>query len=306
MSETTREALLCPRCGRPTERAADAAQRLAIAEDAEEPVVDPLPESRFGPASEPAEERTPPGERAELLSEPEEPRAFSLFGWSAVLLIPFLNVLALFIAPFTMGLKFFMIAAGLIYVGVVMWFAAGTFPDPLAAKDAAMMTGVTAFALYFVALIHSWRVERRDVRERRAPAWRRSVERWGHLAYCEACAAVFLDDVEGAPVPVEKAPELVGSTDSGRSAPARTPVWVWAVLAAIAVGGGRTAVAWAREAVAEPEPPAPADPAVWEDIQTDPVRLDRTELRDSTTPDSTGRDEPLLGPGAERPDTAGA
>jgi hypothetical protein len=312
MSETTWETPLCPRCGSPTERAGHAAERLADAQDiqgpateqTEERTADPLPESRFGPASGPAEgEALEREERAVFLAKPEEPEAFSLLGWSIALLIPFLNVLALFIAPFTMGLKFFMIAAGLVYVGVVIWYAAGTFPDPFAAKDAAMMTGFTTFALYFVALLHSWGTARRDVRARRGPAWRRSVERWEHLVYCDACAAVFLDDAEGAPVPVEKAPELIGATDPGGSAHARTPIWLWALLAAIAVGGGRVAVSWARDAVAEPEPFAPADPSMWEDIQTDPVQLDSAERPDSVASDSTGLDEPLLGPEAVR-DTA--
>jgi len=312
MSETTWEPHLCPRCGRPTERAADAAERLANLESAEEPsagleedrAAEPLPESRFGPASEPAKEEATPEERAAWLAKPEEPEAFSLLGWSIVLLIPFLNVLSLFIAPFTLGLKFFMMAAGLVYVGVVVWYAAGTFPDPFAANDAAMMTGFTTFALYFVALLHSWRAARRDVRERRLPAWKRSVERWEHLVYCDTCATVFFDDAEGASAPVEKAPELIGAADLRRSASARTPIWLWAVLAAIAVGGGRLTVSWARDAVAEPEPLAPADSSLWEDIQTDPVQLDSAERPDSAAPDSTGLDQPLLGPEAV-PDTVG-
>jgi hypothetical protein len=259
---------LCPRCGRPVERAGAAAERLSN------------PEETADTAAETADEEEAREERAGWLAKPEEPQAFSLLGWSLALLIPFVNVLSLFIAPFTLGLKLFMGVVGLLYVGVVIWYAAGTFVDPFAANDAAMMTGFTTFALYFVALFHSWRVERRDVKARRTPAWRRSVERWEHLVYCEACSTVFFDDAEGAAVPVAQAPELVGSTDWGRSAFARTPLWLWAVLAAIAVGGGRVAVSMGREANAEPEPMAPASPGMWEDIQADPVQLD-TAARDT-------------------------
>jgi hypothetical protein len=42
---------------------------------------------------------------------------------------------------------------------------------------------------------------------------------------------------------------------------------------------------------------------MWEDIQTDPVQLDSAERPDSVASDSTGLDEPLLGPEAVR-DTA--
>lgn len=282
----------CARCGRPTERAAAAAERLAAPPEAG----DATPET--------ADEQAEREERAGWLARPEEPAPFSLLGWSVVLLIPFLNVLSLFIAPFTLGLKLFMGAVGLVYVGVVIWYAAGTFVDPFAARDAAMMTGFTTFALYFVALVHSWRVERRDVKARRVPAWRESVERWEHLVYCEACSTVFFDDVEGAPVAVERAPELLGVTDWGESAFARTPIWLWALLAAMAVGGGRIAAASAQKANAEPEPLAPASPGMWDDIQQDPVRLDSATAGDSAAPDPTGLDQPLLGPGAATPDTA--
>ena len=284
---TPGHAPLCPRCGRATERAGVAAERLA---NAEETTGDTTPET--------ADEEATREELAGWLAKPEEPQAFSLFVWSLTLLIPFLNVLSLFIAPFTLGLRLFMGAVGLVYVGVVIWYAAGTFADPFAAKDAAMMTGLTTFALYFVALFHSWRVERRDVQVRRVPAWRRSVERWEHLVHCDACSTVFFDDAEGAPVPMEKAPELLGAAGWGKGAFARTPLWLWALLAAIAVGGGRTALSWAREANAEPEPMAPSSPGMWDDIEADPVRLDSVEAQDST-----GLDEPLLKPGASPPDT---
>jgi hypothetical protein len=279
---------LCPRCGRATERAGAAAERLSN------------PEEPGYAAPETPDEEAEREEKARLLARPEEPQAFSLFGWSVVLLIPFLNVLSLFIAPFTLGLKLFMGVAGLAYVGVVVWYAAGTFPDPFAAQDAAMMTGFTTFALYFVALFHSWRMERRDVKARRLPAWRVGVERWEHLAHCAACSTVFLDDEEGPPVPVERTPELTGAAGwEGRSS-ARTPIWLWALLAAIAVGGGRTALSWAREATAEAEPLAPASPGMWEDIEADPVQLDS-----AGTLDSIGLDEPLLGPAGTPPDTTG-
>lgn len=293
MSETTWEAPLCPRCGRPTERAGAAAERLTTPEETDDTAAETAPET--------LDEEAAREERATWLSRPEEPKPFSLLAWIVMLLIPFLNVLSLFIAPFTLGLKLFMGVTGLLYVGVVIWYAAGTFPDPFAAKDAAMMTGFTAFTLYFVALLHSWRMDRKDVRDRRAPAWSRSAGRWDHLVYCDACSTVFFDDVEGAPVPVEKAPELIGAGEGGGRLYARTPVWLWAVLAAITVFGGRTAASMAREAVAEPEPTAPATPAMWEDIEADPVRLDSVEPADST-----GLAEPLLGPGAARPDTVGS
>lgn len=258
---------LCPRCGRATERAGAAAERE---------------------------------EQAQLLARPEEPQAFSLLGWSVILVVPFLNVLSLFVAPFTLGLKLFMGVVGLVYVGVVVWYAAGTFVDPFAAQDAAMMTGLTTFTLYFVALFHSWRAERRDVKARRLPAWRRSVERWEHMVHCPACSTVFLDDEDGSPVPLERAPELTGTAGwEGRSS-APTPIWLWALLAAIAVGGGRAALSWAREANAEPEPLAPASPGMWEDIEADPVHLDTARAGDAT-----GLDAPLLGPGGTAPDTTG-
>lgn len=278
----------CPRCGRSTERAGAVAERLSN------------PPETGGPSPETVEEGEAREELAAWLARPEEPRAFSLFGWLVALLIPFLNVLSLFIAPFTLGLKFFMGAVGLIYVGVVVWYAAGTFGDPFAAKDAAMMTGFTAFTLYFVALFHSWRVERKDVASRRSPAWRRTVERWEHLVYCDACRTVFFDDEAGPPVAVEGTPGLLGADGSGKGAPAPTPLWIWALLAAIAVGGGRTAVTWGREASAGPEPAAPASPGMWEDIEADPVRMD------SVAPgDSPGLGEPLLGPRPAVPDTTG-
>ncbi|MHB1194872.1 MAG: hypothetical protein ACYC6F_17735 [Longimicrobiales bacterium] len=257
--------VLCPRCGRATERAGAAAERLSNPQE----TGDTTPET----ADEAAERE----EKARLLARPEGPQAFSLFGWSVVLLIPFLNVLSLFIAPFTLGLKLFMGVAGLVYVGVVVWYAAGTFVDPFAAQDAAMMTGFTTFALYFVALFHSWLTERRDVKARRLPAWRLSVERWEHVVHCAACSTVFLDDEDGRPVPLERAPELTGTAGWEGRASARTPIWLWALLAAIAVGGGRTALSWAREANAEPEPPAPTSPGMWEDIEADPVRMDTAE-----------------------------
>ncbi|NJD19010.1 MAG: hypothetical protein FIA95_06980 [Gemmatimonadetes bacterium] len=226
---------------------------------------------------------------AELLARPEEPRAFSLFAWLFMLLIPFLNVLSLFIAPFTLGLRLFMGVVGLVYVGVLVWYAAGTFTDPFAAKDAAMMTGLTTFALYFVALAHCWRVERRDVKARRLPAWRRGAEHWEHLVFCGACGTVSFDDEETAPVPVEKAGELLGSTRWEERADARTPLWLWIVLAAIAVGGGRVAVSMGREANAEPEPLAPASPGMWEDIEADPVRLDSAGTEKPLVPDPARR-----------------
>ena len=271
---------LCPRCGRPPEPAGAAAERLSVPQE----TGDPRPET--------VDEEAAREELAAWLAKPEEPQAFSLLGWSLVLLIPFLNVLSLFIAPFTLGLKLFMGVAGLLYVGVVVWYAAGTFVDPFAARDAAMMMGFTTFALYFVALIHSWRVDRNDVRARRAPAWRRSVERWEHLVYCEACRAVFFDDVDGAPAAVEKAPELLGvPADTGRAA-ARTPIWLWALLAAIAVAGGRTVVSMARGANAEPALLAPATPEPWEDIEPDPVRLDTLDTLEPG--DSARLEEPLV------------
>ncbi|MDP2957712.1 MAG: hypothetical protein Q8N53_14900 [Longimicrobiales bacterium] len=267
---------LCPRCGRPPERAGAAAERLSS------------PQETGDPRPEPVEEDAAREELAGWLAKPEEPEAFSLLGWSLVLLVPFLNVLSLFIAPFTLGLKLFMGVAGLLYVGVVVWYAAGTFPDPFAARDAAMMTGFTTFALYFVALFHSWGVDRKDVRVRRAPAWSRSTERWEHLVYCDACKAVFFDDIDGAPVAVETAPELLGvPADSGRAA-ARTPIWLWALLAALAVGGGRIAFSMAQEAGRAAEV-VPASPELWEDIAPDPVRLDSLEPGDSA-----GLDEPLI------------
>ncbi len=284
---------LCPRCGRPTEKAVAAAERLAnfaATEDA---------------GAEAPEQDAAREERAGWLARPEEPRAFSLFAWLFMLLIPFLNVLSLFIAPFTLGLRLFMGVVGLVYVGVVIWYAAGTFVDPFAAKDAAMMTGFTTFALYLVALAHSWRVERRDVKRRRLPAWRRGVERWEHLEYCDACGTVRFDDQETAPVPVEQARELLGAAAWEERADARTPLWLWMVLAAMAVGGGRIAVSMGREANAEPEPLAPASPGMWEDIETDPVRLDSAGPQEPGTSDPSALDEPLLGPGAVPPDTIG-
>ncbi|HSW28697.1 MAG TPA: hypothetical protein VLH75_04290 [Longimicrobiales bacterium] len=280
--------VLCPRCGRATERAGAAAERLSH------------PEETGSTLPETPDEEAEREEKARLLARPEEPEAFSLFGWSVVLLIPFLNVLSLFIAPFTLGLKLFMGVAGLVYVGVVVWYAAGTFIDPFAAQDAAMMTGFTTFALYFVALFHSWRVERRDVRARRFPAWSRSVERWEHLMHCAACSTVFLDDEDGPPVPLDRAPELTGTAEWEGRPSARTPIWLWALLAAIAVGGGRTALSWARDAVTEPEPLAPASPGMWEDIEADPVHLDTAGAGDST-----GLDGPLLKPDGTAPDTTG-
>ncbi|MCK7530701.1 MAG: hypothetical protein MZV63_06490 [Marinilabiliales bacterium] len=176
----------------------------------------------------------------------------------------------------------------------------GTFIDPFAAQDAAMMTGFTTFALYFVALFHSWRVERRDVKARRHP--RVEPER-GALGAPRALRGL-LDGVPGrrgrAPAPMDRAPELTGTAEwDGRSS-ARTPIWLWALLAAIAVGGGRTALSWAREANTEPEPLAPASPGMWEDIEADPVHLDTAGAGDST-----GLDEPLLRPEGTAPDTTG-
>lgn len=285
---------LCPRCGRATETAGAAAERLANPPDAE------------GAGAETADQGAARGERAGWLARPEEPRAFSLFAWLVVLLIPFLNVLSVFIAPFTLGLRLFMGVVGLVWVGVVVWYASGTFVDPFAAKDAAMMTGFTTVVLYFIALAHSWRVDRRDVKRRRLPAWRRGAERWEHLAYCDACGTVRFDDQETAPVPVEKAGELLGAAEWEERADARTPLWLWMVLAALAVGGGRLAVSMGREANAEPEPLAPASPGMWEDIETDPVRLDSAAQEEPGASDPSALDEPLLRPGAADPDTTGA
>lgn len=283
---------LCPKCGHATERAGAAAERLSS----------PPPTQGGRPETEAeAEDRQ---ESAGWLSRPEEPRAFSLFGWTVVLLVPFLNVLSLFVAPFTLGLKLFMGVVGVVYVGVGVWYVTGTFTDPFAARDAAMMTGFTTFALYFVALVHSWRVERRDVRDRRAPAWRRSAERWEHMVHCDRCGTVFFDDDEGAPVPLEKAGELLGRGEWEERADTRTPLWLWMVLAAMAVGGGRVAVSMARQANVEPEPLAPASPEMWEDIEADPVRLDSTGGQEPPAGEDTELEEPLLGPGSTPPDTA--
>jgi len=75
---------LCPRCGRTPERAGAAAQRLAT------------PEARAYAAPETVDEEADRQELAGWLARPEEPQVFSLFGWTAVLLIPFIDVPSLF------------------------------------------------------------------------------------------------------------------------------------------------------------------------------------------------------------------
>ena len=269
----------CPRCGAPGEWAADAAERLAAPEETGEPV------------AETADEESAREELATYLAAPEEPRAFSIVMWLILLLIPVVNVLSLFVAPLKLGLRLFMGVVGLVWIGAIVWYAAGTFEDPFAAEDAVMMTGFTTILLYFIALFHSWRAARKDARTRLAPAWRASVERWDHLRYCDACRAVYYDDRPDESAAVEETAAFLGAPGEPSASVAPTPLWLWAVLAAVTVGGGRLALSAAGRVNGAADETIPAaSPELLEDIQPDPL------LRDSGRADSVGLDEPLLAP----------
>jgi len=246
---------------------------------------------------ETSEEESAREELAAHLTVPKEPRAFSMVVWLILLFIPVVNVLSLFVAPLKLGLRLFMGAAGLAWIGAIVWYAAGTFADPFAAEDAVMMTGFTTILLYFIALFHSWRAARRDARTR-LPAWRASVERWDHLRWCDACRAVYFDDRPDESAGVQESAAFLGAPGEPSPSVAPTPLWLWIVLAAVTVGGGKLAVSAAgRVDRVQGEETPTATPALWEDIEPDPVLLDS----DGAT-DSAGLDEPLLAPDTVAPD----
>ena len=229
------------------------------------------------------------------LARPEEPRPFSLGAWILVLLVPVVNVLSLFVAPLTVGLRLFIGVMALYFVAAVVRYAGGDFADPFAARDAAMTVGATTFTLYLVALVHSWFAERREVRDRLRPAYLRRVERWERLGYCAGCDLAFLDDGSTVDPAAEHA-----TTEPRRDA--RTPLWLWALLAAVAVAGVGTSLRiapWDGSSAQAPVEGPPPTPDLWEDIQPDgvepPLPADPTE----------GLERPLMGPGAGAPDTVG-
>lgn len=292
------EAPPCPRCGAPGIPLDRAAERLEAS-----------PEEGAAPRAVVEEE-----ERDLLLAalaRPEEPRAFSLFGWLVLLIVPGINVLSLFFAPLTRGLKTFMITMALVWLGFVVWYAGGTFTDPFAARDAAMMVGSATVAIYFIALFHSWVMERREVRGLLVPAYREFLERWEATAWCEACGSAFVAHGPAVPRGLAGLESLLSPPVPGPSRSARTPIWLWAVLAALAVGGVRTALAMAPRATgADAIEAGPASPEMWEDIEADPVEPGAVGLDTAgaagAAPDSAGTDpleRPLVvPPGGTRPD----
>ena len=229
------------------------------------------------------------------LARPEEPRPFSLKAWVAVLLFPVVNVLSLFFAPLTVGLRLFVGALALYFVAAVVRYAGGDFADPFAARDAAMTVGATTFTLYLVALVHSWFAEQREVRDRLRPAYLRRVERWERLGYCAGCDLAFLDDGSTVDPAAEHA-----TTEPRRDA--RTPLWLWALLAAVAVAGVGTSLRiapWDGSSAQAPVEGPPPTPDLWEDIQPDVV-----EPPPSADP-SEGLERPLMGPAPDGRDTVG-
>lgn len=211
-------------------------------------------------------------EPPEALARPEEPTAFSLTAWLVLLIIPGVNILSIFVAPLTRGLKAFVGVVAALWVVAIVRFAAGTFADPFAARDAAMMVGATALTIYFIALVHSWVMERREVRALAIPAHGEQVGRWERMAWCGACGIVFLDDGHDADASPAGVASLLGPPVPGPTRAARTPIWMWALLSAIAVWGMRTALDMAPAGASSGEVvPADATPELWEDIEADPL-----------------------------------
>lgn len=273
----------CPRCGKDVETPSQVVGRLSALPDDHDASVE-SEDDYF--------------RRQALLlqlARPEEPRPFSLTAWVAVLLFPVVNVLSLFFAPLTVGLRLFIGALALFFVVAVVRYAGGDFADPFAARDAAMMVGMTTFTLYLVALVQSWFAARREVRTTLAPAYTRRLERWDRMAYCAPCNVAFLDDGTEVDLEAEWA-----TTEPRRNA--RTPIWLWALLAAGAVwgvGGALRTAPWDGSLSEPVEEGPPASPELWEDIQSDPV---------TPPPEADpgeGLDRSLLSPPPEAGDTTG-
>lgn len=210
-------------------------------------------------------------EPPEALARPEAPTAFSLMTWLVLLVIPGVNILSIFVSPLTRGLKAFIGTVATLWVAAIVWGAAGTFADPFAARDAAMMVGATTLVLYFIALLHSWLAERREVRAVALPAYLERVGRWERMAWCGACGTVFLDDSTEADATPAGVASLLGPPVPRPTRIARTPIWMWALLSAIAVWGMRTALVMAPLGAAEEEVPADPSPELWEDIEADRI-----------------------------------
>lgn len=254
------DAHACPRCGTAGVPAPQASAYLAGAGDAAR-----------GSDGESAADRARQT-LAQALARPEEPSAFSLTAWLILLLIPGVNVLSIFVSPLTRGLKTFVAVVAALWVAAIVWFSAGPFADPFAARDAGMMVGATTLVLYFIALLRSWVVERREVRTVAVPAHRERVARWERLAWCGACGVVFLDGGGEAEASASGVSTLLGPPTPGPSRSARTPIWMWILLSAVAVWGLSTANRMAPlKADADAEAPAAPSPELWEDIEADPV-----------------------------------
>jgi hypothetical protein len=179
----------CPGCGRPGMTAADTIAQYQHIPDKENPTE----------AEEESEIKRV--EIAEYLAQPEEPRPVSIFMWILCLFIPIFNIVSPFLSPLVKSLKILMIFPTLIFIGLVLWYATGTFQDPFAARDKTYIAGIIWATLYIAGLLYS-KFDSMKKMDSRSRDYATAVQRWSHLFYCQACNRVYFDDQPGKSAPV--------------------------------------------------------------------------------------------------------
>lgn len=190
-AETRPAAAPCPVCGRPGLSAAETIARY-----------DAIPDKK-NPTDEEAAQEDRRFEITQYLAPPEKPEEFKIMNWIIFLFIPVVNVFSVFFAPLVKSLKLFMSLVTLLFIGLIIWYAAGAFDDPFAARDKTYLAGFVWMMLYIGSLLYSKHVHKKGFALRLAD-YEKAMERWKHLCYCESCDKVYYDDGPGKSVPVEQ------------------------------------------------------------------------------------------------------
>lgn len=182
----------CPKCNARdfSQKADDAVSRLQS-----------IP-GKENPDDKELEEAVRREEIMKYLAKPKAPAPFSLSRWALVMLIPVINVIAVFFSPLIKGLKIFISAIAVIFIISVVR-AVGFAGDSDNAQMAAGLLGSLMCVLYWIGLVYSWNVAKADCRGKLAE-YERILPRWEHLFYCDQCKVVFFDDRPGRSAPVEE------------------------------------------------------------------------------------------------------
>jgi hypothetical protein len=264
----------CPQCKTTgsSRRADDAARELKS-----------IPEKN-DPTDKELEEEIKRAEILEALEKPQAPALFSFSRWALIMFIPLVNVVAIFFSPLLRGLKLFMSAVNLVFIGSIIWVA-GFSKNYHDTKDLPLLIGFFTCVLYWICLAYSWKVAKAGSEEKKN-AWKIKLSRWEHLLYCDTCKIVFWDDDQGPSAPVGATEAFlagaVGAEIGEREG--KAPLWLWVLLALVCAGGVAFFLAFVEPSHApEKKQLTPQEQAlVFSDIQEDNIKL--SESGDSQEP----------------------